>query len=85
MDQRYFSVLEVDVKYPDKLHELHKDIPFLLERLKIAKDEKLVTNLTDKTKYLIHIRNLKQALNLELILKKVYRVIKFNYKPWLKP
>ena len=85
MDQRYFSVLEVDVKYPDKLHELHKDIPFLLERLKIEKDEKLVTNLTDKTKYLIHIRNLKQALNLELILKKVYRVIKFNYKPWLKP
>ena len=78
MDQRYFSVLEVDVKYPDKLHELHKDIPFLLERLKIEKDEKLVTNLTDKTKYLIHIRNLKQALNLELILKKVYRVIKFN-------
>ena len=78
MDQRYFSVLEVDVKYPDKLHELHKDIPFLLERLKIEKDKKLVTNLTDKTKYLIHIRNLKQALNLELILKKVYRVIKFN-------
>ena len=78
MDQRYFSVLEVDVKYPDKLHELHKDIPFLLERLKIEKDEKLVTNLTAKTKYLIHIRNLKQALNLELILKKVYRVIKFN-------
>ena len=78
MDQRYFSVIEVDVKYPDKLHELHKDILFLLERLKIEKDEKLVTNLTDKTKYLIHIRNLKQALNLELILKKVYRVIKFN-------
>ena len=78
MDQRYFSVLEVDVKYPEKLHELHKDIPFLPERLKIEKGEKLVTNLTDKTKYLIHIRNLKQALNLELILKKVYRLIKFN-------
>ena len=32
----------------------------------------------------IHIRNLKQALNHGLILKKVYRVIKFNEKAWLK-
>ena len=47
--------------------------------------EKLVTNLHDKTEYVIHIRNLKQALNHELILKKVYRVIKFNQKAWLKP
>ena len=38
--------------------------------MKIEKVEKLVTNLHDKTEYIIHIRNLKQALNLELILKK---------------
>ena len=30
-------------------------------------------------------RNLKQALNHGLILKKVHRVIKFNQKDWLKP
>ena len=34
---------------------------------------------------MIHIRNLKQALNHGLISKKVHRVIKFNQKDWLKP
>ena len=39
--------------------------------MKILKVEKLVTNLLDKTECVIHIRNLKQALNHGLILKKV--------------
>ena len=52
--------------------------------MKLEKIEKLVANLHDKTEYVIHIRNLKQALNHELILKKVHRVIKFNQKAWLK-
>ena len=60
-DEGYF--LDVDVQYPEKLHELHNDLPFLPERMKIEKVEKLVTNLHDKTEYVIHIRNLKQALN----------------------
>ena len=46
--------------------------------MKIEKVEMLVTNFHDKTEYVIHIRNLKQALNHRLILKKVHRVIKFN-------
>ena len=82
-DEGYF--LEVDVQFPEKLHELHNDLQFLPERMKLKKVEKLVTNLHDKTEYVIHIRNLKQALNHELILKKVHRVIKFNQKAWLKP
>ena len=53
--------------------------------MKIEKVEKLVTNLHDKTEYVIHIRNLKQALNHGLVLKKVHRVIKFNQNAWLKP
>ena len=52
--------------------------------MKIGKTEKLVANLHDIEKYVIHIRNLKQALNHGYILQKVYRVIKFNQKPWLK-
>ena len=67
------------------MHEIHNDLPFLPERINIEKVEKLVINLHDKTKYFIHIRNLKQALNHGLILKKTHRVIKFNQKAWLKP
>ena len=67
-DEGYF--LEVDVQYPEKLHELHNDLQFLSEGMKIEKVEKLVTNLHGKTEYFIHIRNLKQALNYRLILKK---------------
>ena len=58
--------------------DLHNDLSFLLERMKTEKVEKLVANLHDKTEYVIHIRNLKQALNHRLVLKKVHRVIKFN-------
>ena len=40
---------------------------------KIEKVEKLVANLHDKTEYVIHIRNLKKALNNCLVLKKVLK------------
>ena len=53
--------------------------------MKIEKVEKLITNLHDKTEYVIHTRNLNQALNHELILVKVHRLIKFNQKAWIKP
>ena len=42
-DEEYF--LKVDVQYPEKIHELHNDLPFFPERMKIEKFEKLVTNL----------------------------------------
>ena len=75
-DKGYF--IEVDFQYIEKLHELHNDSPFLLERMKTEKVEELVANLHDKTEYVIHIRNLKQALNPGLVLKNVHRAIKFN-------
>ena len=53
--------------------------------MKLEKVGKLVTNLHDKTEYVVHMRDLRQALNHGLILKKVHRVIKFNQKAWLKP
>ena len=53
--------------------------------MKIKKIEKLVSNLHDKTEYVIHTIILKQALNYWLLLKKVHRIIKFNQKIWLKP
>ena len=77
-------ILEVDVDYPSKLHKLHSDIPFLPERIKIDKTQKLMCNLRDKKKYVVHISILKQALNHGLKLKKVHRVIEFNQEAWLK-
>ena len=77
-------ILEVDVDYPSKLHKLHSDMPFLPERMKIDKTKKLVCNLHDKKKYVVHISVLKQALDHGLKFKKVHRVIEFNQKAWLK-
>ena len=53
--------------------------------MKIKKVKKLAANLHDKTEYVIHIKNLKQALNHGLALKKVQIVIKFAQNAWLKP
>ena len=67
-DWEYF--LKVDVQYPGNLHEIQSYLPCLTERTKFEIVEKLVSNLLDESEYVIHIRNLKQALNLALILKK---------------
>ena len=77
-DVGYF--LKVDVKYPKKLFSTHNELPFLPERKKLGKVEKLVCSIEDKEKYVIHTRALKQALNQGLKPKKVHRVIKFKQK-----
>ena len=41
-------IIEVDVEYFKDLHDLHNDLPFLPERMKINKCNKLVRNLYDK-------------------------------------
>ena len=73
-------ILEVDVNYPKKLHDLHSDLPFLPRRMKIEKCEKLVCNLLNKKKYVVHIKSLKQALNHALKFKRVHRGIELNQK-----
>ena len=78
-------IFEVDIEFPKDLQNLHSDLPFLSERMKIKKCNKLVCNLFDKKEYVVHIRVLKQALNHGLVLLKVIRVIQFNQKAWLKP
>ena len=78
-------LLKVDVKYPEVLHDSHNDLPFMCEKMKINKVEKLVPNLYDKKKYIIHIKALNQALKHGLILEKVHRVIEFNQSAGLKP
>ena len=81
-DEGYF--LEVDIEYPKILWGSHKDLPFLPERRKLEKVQKLVWSLEDKDKYVIHIRALKQGLNNRLKLKGVHRVIEFQQKALVK-
>ena len=67
------------------MHNIHNDLLFLPERIKIEKVEKLVANLHGKEEYVIHIRKLKEALKHELASKKVQILIKFKEKVCLKP
>ena len=71
-------ILEADVKYPKRLHELHSDLLFLSERMEMNKCKKLVCNLFNKKKFVAH-------LNHGLKLKKIHRIIEFNQEAWLKP
>ena len=77
--------MEVDVKYPKRLHKLHSDLSFLPKRMKIDKCKNFLCNLLNKKKYVVYINSLKQALNHGLKLKKIHRVNEFNQKAWLKP
>ena len=72
-------ITEVDLEYPDELHELHNDYLLAPEKLAIPYDiiaknyrqiwnkvgdvKKLIPNLGDKTNYVVHYRNLQLYLS----------------------
>ena len=78
-------LLEVDVEHPKELHENHKELPFLAEKMKIGSKEELIPYLKDKNGYEVHIKKLNQALKHGLKLRKEYRVIEFQHTNWMKP
>ena len=89
-DTGYF--LEVDLEYPDELHELHNDYPLAPEKLAVTNDmlskycnkiadkydikvgdvKKLIPNLGNKTKYVVHCINLQLYLSLGMKLIKIH-------------
>ena len=71
------------MKYPKDLHENHNELPFLVEKMKIGREEKLVANLKHKKRYVVRIKALDQALKYGLRFKKVHRIIKFQQR-WMK-
>ena len=78
-------ILEVDLEYPENLHDLHNDYPFCPERVECKNGvKKLIPNLRDKTKYIIHYKNLIQCLRAGMKLKKIHRGIKFVESEWMK-
>ena len=72
------------VEYPKGLQENRNELPFLAERMKIGREEKLVPNLKDKKRYVVHIKALDQASKHGLKLKKVHRGIEFRQSKWMK-
>ena len=77
-------ILEIDIEYPENLHDTHNEYPLAPERLRVYKVDKLIPNLNNKEKYVLHHRSLKQYLDLGLKLIKIHRGVKFNEKAWLK-
>jgi hypothetical protein len=77
-------ILEVDLEYSKDLHELHNDYPLAPEIVKISKVSKLIPNLNNKEKYILHYENLKLYESLGLKVTKIHRGIRFHESAWLK-
>ncbi|CAH1639518.1 unnamed protein product [Spodoptera littoralis] len=85
-DNDYGYILEVDLIYPNYLHNKHKDLPFAVEKLvpPYGKSAKLIANLYDKHHYVIHYVHLKECLKNGLILKKIHCILSFRQECFLK-
>ena len=66
--------------YPNELQDLHRDLPFLPERLVVNNTKKLICNLENKKDYVVHIKALEHGLKLI----NVHQVIEFDQEEWLK-
>ena len=53
-------ILEVDLEYPKELHDLHTEYPLAPEKMIIGNVKKIVPNLNDKERYVLHYESLKQ-------------------------
>ena len=77
-------ILDVDLEYPEDLNNLRNDCPLAPERVKMGNVEKLISNLNNKTSYVVHYDNLKLYENLDLKIAKIHRGNKFEHSAWLK-
>ena len=77
-------ILEVDLEYPKELHDAHNDYPLAPESLKVGNVDKLIPNLRNKERYIVHRENLLLYTSLGMKITKIHRGIAFNESPWLK-
>ncbi|XP_065675836.1 uncharacterized protein LOC136092044 [Hydra vulgaris] len=76
-------ILEVDLDYPEHLHDDHNDYPLAPENVKSDKVDKLILNLNHKKSYVIHYENLKLYEQLGLVITKIHRGVMFEESAWL--
>ena len=77
--------LEVDLIYPQHLHDYHDDFPLAPEVLETNGVQKLIPNLRDKHKMVLDGRSLQLFLSLGMKLKKLHRGISFRKEAFMKP
>ena len=81
----YGWIFDVDIEYPSELHDEHADFPLFPETLSApgCRVKKLMTTLNNKKHYVTHHVNLLQALQKNLNVIKVHRVLRFKQSLWL--
>ena len=78
-DSKHLSCyLEVDLEYPEHLHDLHNDYSLASKYVKIEVVEKLILNLNNNTNYVVRYENLKLYESIGLKMTKIHRGVKFQ-------
>ncbi|XP_018378038.1 PREDICTED: DNA polymerase-like, partial [Trachymyrmex cornetzi] len=79
-------ILEVNLAYPQSIHDTHVDLPFCptRERPPGKRNVKLLANLYNKERYVVYYRNLQQCIHHGLHITKIYRILQFAQSPWLR-
>lgn len=73
--------------YPLEIHDDHSDLPFAAEKFVPPgkKCAKLIANLYDKYKYVIHYHHLKECLDNGLTILKIHKILSFHQRAFLAP
>ena len=78
-------IFEVDLEYPKELWKSHNDYPLAPERVKVDGVEKLICHFKPRLNYVVHYVNLRQYLEMGMVLTAVHKAISFNQSPWMEP
>ena len=76
--------LKVDLEYPKELHDPHNEYPLAVESFKVDGVTKLIPNLYDKEKYVVHHEALRCYLRNGMVLKNIHEGISYEEREFMK-